>query len=273
MRPVALFVLSLLIPVIVGPAWAAAPSSDPAYELVWSDEFDGTALDLDKWQPQIGTGCPDLCGWGNEELQYYRAENATVADGFLTITAREERIEESNYTSARLRTRHRGDWTYGRFEIRARMPIGQGMWPAFWMLPPDSRYGSWAASGEIDIVEYLGQEPDTIHGTIHHGGEWPGNTKTGAHFTLPEGDFHSEFHTFAVEWEPEELRWYVNGQLYQTLDEWWSSKGAYPAPFDQRFHLLLNLAVGGRWPGNPDAGTRFPQEFVIDYVRVYQRVE
>ena len=268
----------VLVTVVVLLAAAAASTASvtedaPDWQLVWSDEFDGTALDPTKWDPQIGTGCPGLCGWGNEELQYYRAENATVADGVLTITARREDFDDAEYTSARLRTKGRADWRYGRFEIRARMPIGQGLWPAFWMLPTDSPYGGWAASGEMDIVEYLGQEPDIIHGTIHHGGEWPENTKTGADYVLDEGDFHSDFHTFAFEWEPDELRWYVNGTLYQTLNEWWSSKGEYPAPFDQRFHLVLNMAVGGVWPGNPDETTTFPQEFVIDYVRVYQKAD
>ena len=160
----------------------------PGCVLVWSDEFDGTEVDLSKWTFQLGdgseVGLPG--GWGNNELQYYQAENATVAGGFLTISARVESVGGLDYTSARLRSLGKGDWTFGRMEMRARMPIGQGMWPAFWMLSSDtSIYGPWAASGEIDIVEYLGDDPDTIFGTIHYGASFPGNIFSGTEFTLP----------------------------------------------------------------------------------------
>ena len=144
----------------------AAPAAAADWQLVWSDEFDGTSLDLTKWEPQIGTGCPNLCGWGNNELQFYRAENATVADGMLTIEAREESWGGRDYTSARLRTLNQGDWLYGRFEMRAKLPKTKGLWPAFWMLPTNSSYGTWAASGEIDIIdaEKWGQAADIIGG-------------------------------------------------------------------------------------------------------------
>jgi beta-glucanase (GH16 family) len=242
-----------------------------SYELVWQDEFNGSQLDLAKWEPQIGTGCPSLCGWGNNELQYYRSENATVSGGFLTITAREETFGGQDYTSARLRTKNLGDWTYGRFEMRAKMPIGQGLRPAFWMLPTDETYGDWAASGEIDITEYVGHEPDKVYGTIHYGGPWPANQSSGNSFTLGSGSFNDDFHEFALEWDRCEMRWYVDGVLYAAQDNWSSSGGPYPAPFDERFHLLLNVAVGGNWPGPPDMSTVFPQEMVVDYVRVYQK--
>ena len=245
------------------------------WRLVWSDEFDGDALDLNKWSYQLGdgteVGLPS--GWGNNEWQYYKQENAAVSDGFLTITARKENAGGKNYTSARIRTKGKGDWKYGRIEIRAKMPIGQGLWPALWMLPTDNVYGGWAASGEIDIVEYLGQEPNIVHGTLHFGGEWPNNKYKGKAFTLSTGSFHDDFHDFALEWEEGEIRWYVDGELYQTQGEgdWWSSGGEFPAPFDQRFHLIFNLAVGGAWAGYPDDSTVFPQELVVDYVRVYQK--
>lgn len=254
----------LASPALVVPAWGQA------YELVWQDEFDGATLDLGKWEPQVGDGCPSLCGWGNNELEYYRAENATVSGGFLTITAKEEAFGGRDYTSARLRTKNLGDWTYGRFEIRARMPVGQGLWPAFWMLPTDEAYGTWAASGEIDIVEYVGQDPDRVFGTLHYGGAWPNNQFSGNDFTLGSGTFNEDFHVFALEWDPCSIRWYVDGALYATQTTWHSEGGPYPAPFDQRFHLLLNLAVGGNLPGPPNGSTVFPQEFVIDWVRVYQ---
>lgn len=252
---------------------AALLSVAPAraqYQLVWQDEFDGTQLDLAKWQPQIGTGCPSLCGWGNNELQYYRAENATVAGGFLTITAKQEAFGGQSYTSARLRTRNLGDWKYGRFEMRAKMPIGKGLWPALWMLPTDNVYGAWAASGEIDILEYLGHDPDRVFGTIHYGGTYPANQFSSSGFTLGAGTFHDAFHVFALEWDECSLRWYVDGALYAEQKSWSSAGGPYPAPFDQRFHLLLNLAVGGNLPGPPDGSTSFPQQLVVDWVRVYQ---
>lgn len=249
----------------------ALPDSVAAgWNLVWSDEFDGTTVDQSKWEAQIGNGCPSLCGWGNNELQFYRSENATVSGGMLTIEAKQESFGGQNYTSARLRTRNLGDWLYGRIETRAKMPVGQGLWPAFWMLPTDEIYGGWAASGEIDIVEYLGHQPSKVFGTIHHGGEWPDNISSTQSLTLPSGDFNSTFHTFALEWEPTEMRWYVDDQLYATQTFWVSNGQPYPAPFDERFHLLLNLAVGGNFPGNPDGTTVFPQQMVVDYVRVYE---
>ncbi|MCA9759066.1 MAG: family 16 glycosylhydrolase [Candidatus Eisenbacteria bacterium] len=256
--------LALVALLMVGSGLARAQE----YQLVWADDFDGTEVDTEKWEFQTGTGCPDLCGWGNNELQNYRPENATVAGGFLTIQARNETGE--GYTSARLRTRYLGDWTYGRLEMRAKLPIGQGLWPAFWMLPTDEVYGTWAASGEIDIMEAVGQEPSRVIGTLHYGGTWPDNTYTTNSYDLPSGTFHDDFHEFALEWEPCEIRWYVDGEVYATQDSWYSTGGPFPAPFDERFHVLLNLAVGGNLPGPPDQTTVFPQDFVIDYVRVYR---
>jgi len=253
----------------------AAPALAQGYQLVWSDEFDGTAVDLTKWSFQIGDGCPGLCGWGNNELQYYRSQNATVSGGLLTIAAKQESYGGQNYTSARLRSLNLGDWTYGRIEMRAKLPIGQGMWPAFWMLPTASPYGGWAASGEIDIMEAVGSDPARVFGTLHYGDAWPNNvsSQSGPGYRLSSGSFNDAFHTFALEWEPGEMRWFVDGQLYSAQNDWYSVAGAYPAPFDVNFHLLLNLAVGGNLPGPPDGTTVFPQEYVIDYVRVYQKPE
>jgi beta-glucanase (GH16 family) len=271
------FPAALLLAVCSGAATPlfAQCAEIPGCELVWADEFDGTELDLTRWSVQLGdgseVGLPP--GWGNNELQYYRAANATVADGFLTITARDERFAGYDYTSARIRSLGKGDWTFGRMEMRARMPIGQGIWPAFWMLPTDSPYGGWAASGEIDIVEYIGSEPDRVLGTIHYGGPWPENVYSTSDYFLGSGTFNDGFHEFAVEWEYGEIRWYVDGLLYATRTDWYSTSAPFPAPFDTDFHLLLNLAVGGNLPGAPDASTVFPQEYVIDYVRVYQAVD
>jgi len=244
------------------------------WALVWQDEFDGSQIDRTKWGHEVNAQ-----GGGNNELQYYtsRAENSFVKDGVLVIRALKERYTGTEgtreYTSARMRTFHRGDWKYGRFDIRAMLPRGQGLWPAIWMLPTDWLYGGWAASGEIDIMELVGHEPNKVHGTLHYGGEWPNNVSSGLSRTLPQGDFSNELHVFRLEWEPTEFRWYVDDQLYQTQKQWRTQNRPYPAPFDQRFHMLLNVAVGGNWPGNPDATTLFPQTMAVDYVRVYKRTE
>lgn len=236
--------------------------------LIWADEFDGATLDLTKWTPQIGDGCDiNLCGWGNNELEYYRAENAVVSDGTLKIIAKRENFGNRNYTSARLRTINKGDWTYGRFEARMKLPTAQGMWPAFWMLPTDEAYGGWPRSGEMDIMELVGKEPDRAHGTIHYGNPWPNNSSQGTAYQLNSGIFSDDFHTFAIEWEAGTIRWYVDDYLFSTKNT--ADVAPLLWPFDKRFHFLLNLAVGGNWPGNPNGSTTFPQTMEVDYVRVY----
>jgi beta-glucanase (GH16 family) len=246
------------------------PSAD--WDLVWVDEFDapdGVSPDPERWSFNTGGG-----GWGNGERQYYtdRPENAVIEDGVLRICAREEEgfFRGYRYTSARLVTKRKGDWTYGRIEVRAQLPEGQGIWPAIWMLPSHTAYGGWPMGGEIDIMEMLGQNPIRVYGTLHYGDP---HTHTGRHYVLRTGEtFADGHHVFALEWEPGEIRWYVDGYHYQTQTEWFTSKleHEYPAPFDRPFHLLLNVAVGGRWPGNPDETTEFPQCMAVDYVRVYQ---
>jgi len=243
------------------------------WQLVWTDEFEGEELDTDKWSYQYGTGQSEgLTGWGNNELQYYtdREENIYLQDGKLHIVAHEESYEGMNYTSARIRTINQGDWRYGRFEFRAKLPEGQGIWPAIWMMPTDNEYGTWAASGEIDIMEMVGHEPDVVHGTLHYGAQWPDNVYSGDEYRLDSGKFSDDFHTFTLEWEEGEMRWYVDGKHYQTQNNWFTDGHAFPAPFNKRFHLIMNLAVGGNWPGNPDASTEFPQKLIVDYVKVYQ---
>lgn len=261
----ALAVCSLFL---LATAVAAPLSAQSCPTVVWADEFDGTSLDLSKWEPQIGDGCDiGLCGWGNNELQYYKAENATVSNGTLKITAKEERVKNKQYTSARLRTLNQGDFYFGRMEARIKLTEGQGIWPAFWMLPTDEVYGGWPQSGEIDIMENVGHEPARVHGTIHYGQPYPDNSSTGAHYDLPSGKFSDGFHTFAIEKEQGVIRWYVDDVLYSTKTP--SDTDPEIWPFDERFHFLLNVAVGGNWPGNPDETTVFPQVLEADYVRVY----
>jgi beta-glucanase (GH16 family) len=257
------------------PTSLPTPTKDPnAWELVWSDEFeqpDGSPPDPSKWNHQQGGA-----GWGNGELQHYTdsLENSFIQDGMLVIRAKQEEMMGRNYTSARLNTLFKGDWTYGRFEIRARLPTTQGIWPAFWLLPSRGRYGSGAAGGEIDIMELVGSEPGRSYATLHFGN--PAARSTGYH-DLPAGETYSDdFHTFALEWEPEEIRWYVDGNLYHSETKWFTTArkdAQHPAPFDQDFHLLVNVAVGGHWPGSPDKTSVFPQLMYVDYVRVYQHPE
>lgn len=246
-----------------------------AYDLVWSDEFNGNDIDLTKWSYDLGDGCdisPDLCGWGNNELQYYtdRSLNASIDDGKLVITARKENPKyfgEFDYTSARLVTRNKGDWKYGRVDVRAKMPIGVGLWAAAWMLPTDNLYGQWPKSGEIDIVEYIGGNGDQTLSTIHYGHDY--HRYFTQFFDLETGDFYDQYHIFTTIWNENCILFQVDGQ---DVGEAVSKSTTWPStfPFDQPFHLILNLAVGGNLPGDPDPSTIFPQRMRIDYVRVYQ---
>jgi beta-glucanase (GH16 family) len=240
------------------------------WELVWNDEFDGAMLDLTKWEFEVNGN-----GGGNHELQYYVTNNVRLEGGTLRIEARKERYVgpegARDYTSARIRTRGKGDWTYGRFEVRARLPAGRGLWPAVWLLPTQERYGSWPHSGEIDMMELLGDKPAKVLGTLHYSNAEGNHRYRGTNLTLVGSTFADGFHDFGLEWERGAFRWYVDGRLYQTQTNWVQRRGEFPAPFDQPFHLLLNVAVGGDLPGNPDAETAFPQAMVVDYVRVYRR--
>ncbi|GAA4080946.1 carbohydrate binding domain-containing protein [Amphibacillus indicireducens] len=252
--------------------------TDSDWKLVWSDEFDEDEINMDNWSfdhPENGRY--------NQEIQSYTEDNAWIEDGKLFIEAREEEITEPNgetynYTSSKLITKGKQMWTYGKFEIRAKMPTGQGMWPAIWMMPEDEPfYGTWPVGGEIDIMELLGHEPDTIYANIHYG--VPKGDSQGT-YKLPNGQsFAEDYHVYTLEWEPGEIRWYIDGELFNTANDWHSKhpgnadEFTYPAPFDQDFFLILNISVGGGWPGNPDDTTVFPQQMAVDYVRVYQKDE
>ena len=247
-------------------------SPGDALTLVWSEEFDGAQIDPATWFFETGDGTDrGIPGWGNNELQYYLPDNAQVANGVLSITARREIAEDLGYTSARINTEDRFAFKYGRIEASIKLPAGKGLWPAFWMLPQDTTYGTWAASGEIDIMEAVnldGSGSDEIFGTIHFGGEFPANSSAGTTYT-PSADITSEFHTYAVEWDEFEIRWYFDDIQYSMQNAWSSTAAPYPAPFDQPFHILLNLAVGGNFPGSPDVTTVFPATMEVDWIRVY----
>jgi beta-glucanase (GH16 family) len=245
--------------------------------LVWSDEFDQNGTpNPDNWSFEIGDGTAQgIPGWGNDELQYYtdRPENAVVENGVLKITARQESFEGSNYTSARLITKGLLEKKYGRFEARIKVPYGKGYWPAFWMLGDDSDGEIWPQIGEIDIMEYLGDEPTTTFGTIHGPG-YSGGESISKDYILQNSRFDTEFHVFGIEWSPNQINWYVDDVLYLTLtpedvEEETDGEGEWVFN-DREFYIILNVAVGGRLPGNPTPETVFPQSMIVDYVRVYE---
>lgn len=254
------------------------------WKLVWSDEFNGNSLDPNKWSYQYGNGTEyNAVDWGNNEKEFYTDKNTKVEDGNLIIEARKEETpikygdKEYKYSSARIRTLGKYSKTYGKIEAAITMPEGQGLWPAFWMLPDDNNiYGRWAAGGEIDIMEAKGRVLNNVWGTIHFGKEWPNNTSSGSHYTFPAGKDITGKHIYSVEWDPGEIRWYVDGELYYTANNWFSQGAdepapyAYPAPFDRNFHIILNMAVGGDYDGGlqPDDSFKSAQ-MKVDYVRVY----
>ena len=290
-RGLALSAVALLLASCGGGGSADSPVVDDAFypepenewELVWEDEFDGDALNSENWEPQIGDGSDyGLDRWGNGEQQWYLAENATVADGLLTITARSEEVVSGfPYTSARIRSANKFDFQYGRVEVRAKAALGGGLWSAVWMLPTDTPYGTWAGSGEFDIMEVVnaGTARERVFLTAHHGFEWPLNQQAGMDVEVEgPGD---EFHTYAIEWSDNLIHWFIDGEHHMTVgaEHYYSyyyagmnegfKNGGESAPFDVPFHLLINLAVGGNLPGTVN-NANIPSEMVVDYVRVYR---
>ena len=246
-----------------------APASYAGYTLAWSDEFNGNALDMAAWSHQNGDGCPNVCGWGNNELEYYteRADNLFFQDGKMIIEARPENYSGKNYTSSKILTAGKKVFKFGRIDFRAILPKGKGIWPAFWMLPQHNVFGGWPKSGEIDIMEMVGHEPNRTHGTLHFG-PGPGSTSINRNIALSGGTFNDEFHVFSIEWKQDQLKWFLDGNLFSTINK--ADLGANHYPFNEDFFFIINLAVGGNWPGNPNANTYFPQWLIVDYVRVYQ---
>jgi len=243
-----------------------APASYPGYALTFSDEFEASTLDTQHWKPEVNGN-----GGGNNELQYYRAENAYLREGLLVIEAREESFAGRDYTSARLTTQDKFEFTYGRVDIRAALPTGQGIWPALWMLGANFPEVGWPQSGEIDIVELLGQEDDRVYGTVHWQNEgnkaqYP-NTGSGGKKLNGGENYHGQYHVFSLVWQETQLEWLVDGVSYLKFD---ITDNANLAAFRKSFFLIFNVAVGGNWPGSPDQSTRLPQRMLVDYVRVYQ---
>jgi beta-glucanase (GH16 family) len=292
---IALAALALCLPTQV--------QAEDGWTMVWFDEFDGKKIDKSRWGFDA-----DCWGGGNEEHQCYTKSprNAGIEDGKLVITARNERVTgpalpahlrrmsstpeaeaTRAFSSARLTTRGKASWRYGKIEVRARLPQGQGTWPAIWMLPEKERYGAWAASGEIDILEAVnlgvpcancpGGLENTILGTLHFGDKWPKNKSKGEEVPFP-GALDGGFHTYAIEWFPDRIAWQVDGRTYaeRTVSEWSTTGSAAPgAPFDQPFHLILNLAIGGKLAESRGVGgvrlDGYPKRMEVDWVRVWQK--
>ena len=244
------------------------------WNLVWHDEFDDDELDLAKWSHEIGGH-----GFGNNELQYYTDSdtNSFLRDGNLVIKANvvPQGVNSSKglryYTSARLRTKEKGDWLYGRIDVKAKIALGQGIWPAIWMLPTDWRYGGWPASGEIDIMEHVGYDPGGIHLSVHtEAYNHMLNNQRTAYKSLD--GISDNYHLYSIEWYADRIDFFIDDVKYFTFTN--DGAGNFRTwPFDQRFHLLINIAVGGQWPGSPDNSTKFPSEMLIDFVRVYEAFE
>jgi beta-glucanase (GH16 family) len=241
-----------------------SPASYPDMELVWRDEFSSASLNEADWTHETGIGRD---GWGNEELQYYLPGNTSLNNGYLVITAKEESHAGRHYTSSRLTTREKRSFTSGRIDIRAMLPQGQGMWPALWMLGDSLSEAGWPACGEIDIMEMIGGagREDTVHGTLHwkHAGQ---TLYEGGSISHPSDTYSEQFHVFSIIWDEDRIQWLADDRTYFEMDISSSEFDAFRAPF----HLIINLAVGGKWPGPPNDSTVFPQRLVVDYVRVFQ---
>lgn len=256
--------------IVISPAGYTTPTSYPGMSLAWADEFNGTSVNQNDWNFEIGNGCPNVCGWGNNELEYYtdREDNVYISGGNLVIEAREESYNGYDYTSTRMTTEGKQEHQYGRIDIRAILPEGQGIWPALWMLGDDFRTTGWAACGEIDIMELVGHEPEEVHGTVHWD-LWPNNQYKGTGYRLPtNAKFSEEYHVFTLLWEENKIEWLVDDVKYFEVTD--ATVGSSNYPYNHPFFFLFNIAVGGDWPGNPDATAVFPQRMIVDYIRVFQ---
>ena len=243
----------------------STPATYAGLNLVWNEEFSGTSLNTASWNYEIGNGSG---GWGNNELEYYTnsTKNVFVSNGNLIIEARKESTGGFNYSSARLTTQNKKSFTYGRIDIRAKLPRGKGIWPALWMLGSNISTVGWPASGEIDIMEHLGHEINKSYGTLHYGASTATHASKGNSFTLSSGAFYEQFHVFSMEWKVDQVKLYVDNNLFLTVNKTDTS----PYPFNAPFFFIFNVAVGGNWPGSPDVTTTFPQRMIVDYVRVFQ---
>jgi beta-glucanase (GH16 family) len=273
MSRAALFACLMWLCPACGDSAQTSVSSGPPdpWTLVWSDEFDGETVNSEHWSYSIGTGAEEgLAQWGNGELQSYTdaPENCSVSEGVLRITALKTGDEPASYTSARLHTRETHLMERGRFEIRVKLPAGQGLWPALWLLGNDRPEETWPDAGEIDIFELVGQRPDRIAGSLHGPG-YSGGGAISSTVTLDEGTFADDFHVIALEWDASRIAWFVDGESFAVQTH--GQMGTRPWVFNHEFYLILNLAIGGHYPGPPDETTAFPAVMEVDYIRVFTR--
>lgn len=243
---------------------ASSPTSYPNMTLAWADEFDGKSLNTAHWSFETGNGSN---GWGNNELQFYRTENTSIQNGHLVITAKKEPFGGREFTSSRIITKGKKEFRYGRIDIRAALPKGQGLWPALWMLGANFDTVSWPACGEIDIMEMIGGNgrENTVHGTVH----WQNAGKHamfGGQFSLPSGTLADQFSVYSIVWEANSIRWFIDNRQYHVID----TSPAELDEFRRSFFFIFNVAVGGNWPGSPNESTAFPQHLIVDYVRIFQ---
>ncbi len=247
-----------------------SPDSYDGYHLAWADEFDGTELNLADWTFETGDGCPNNCGWGNNELQYYRDDNTSIVDGNLVITAKKQQFGDRDYTSSRIVTKGKKQFKFGRIDIRAALPEGQGIWPALWMLGSNIDAVGWPACGEIDIMELTGDTPNRVVGTVHYGASVAEHQFiSNSRFATGDESYQDEFHVYSINWENNLIQFMVDGQVYHTITP--ASLNGATYPFNKNQFFIFNVAVGGNWPGSPDASTAFPQYLIVDYVRVFQK--
>lgn len=248
-----------------------SPLEYDGYQLVWSDEFTGDALNSTDWTHEIGNGCPDLCGWGNNELEYYRPENTSIVNGHLVISAKRQSFGNSDYTSSRLITKGKQQFKFGRIDVRAALPEGKGIWPAIWMLGSNIDAVGWPACGEIDIMEMVGDVPNRAVGTLHYGSSLSQHQYNSYDkFTAAGDSYQNRFHVYSMDWSENRITFLIDNEEYATVTPA-DLKAGQPWPFNRHFFFIMNLAVGGDWPGSPNTSTRFPQHLIVDYIRVFQQ--
>lgn len=248
----------------------STPDQYTGYHLEWSDEFNGPNISSSNWSFEVGDGCPNNCGWGNSELEWYtdRPQNSFITDGKLVIEARRENMGGKLYTSARMKSQGKKFFQFGRIDIRALLPVGQGIWPAIWMLGENINSKGWPACGEIDIMEYLGHESNKVYGTGHWGFNIASHQYQGSSILSQGNNYNEAWHVFSISWKEDEIIWLVDDVPFFTLTP---SQTSQNHPFNDPFFFIFNVAVGGNWPGSPDGNTVFPQRLAIDYVRVFQQ--
>lgn len=250
---------------------ATSPESYDGYDLVWRDEFSGDVLNTADWNFEIGDGCPNNCGWGNNELEYYREENTSIVNGHLVITAKKQSFGGHDYTSSRLTTKGKQQFKFGRIDIRAALPSGKGVWPALWMLGSNIDATGWPACGEIDIMELTGDVPNRVVGTLHYGSNVAQHQYNSFSRFADNGDSYQEkFHVYSIVWENNKIEFLVDDVVFATQTPA-DMKNGQLYPFNKHFFFVMNVAVGGNWPGFPDTSTRFPQYLIVDYIRVFQK--